>query len=254
MRVLALFAHPDDAEFLCGGTLALLGERGAKIEIATMTAGDCGSTSLPAAKIARRRKQEARRAARIIGATYTCLEEKDLAVFYDLRTLGKVMEIVRKTRADLVLTHSPVDYMVDHETASRLVQTACFGAMAPNFRTGRTKAANPLAAVPYLYYAAPFGGRDILGNEIPSNIFVDISKVFGRKADMLACHASQRVFLREQQGIADPLEMQRQMAETAGRMAGLPLAEGFRQHLGQGFPNDNRLAEYLPGLVRSAGI
>ena len=43
MRVLALFAHPDDAEFLCGGTLAHLAARGARIGIATMTAGDCGS-------------------------------------------------------------------------------------------------------------------------------------------------------------------------------------------------------------------
>ena len=39
----------------------------------------------------RQRKGEARRAARLIGAAYACLEEKDLAVFYDLRTLRKVM-------------------------------------------------------------------------------------------------------------------------------------------------------------------
>src|SRR5437764_8367688 len=214
MRVLALFAHPDDAEFLCGGTLALLADRGAKIDIATMTAGDCGSTSLSPVKIARRRKEEARRAARLIGAGYNCLEEKDLAVFYDLRTLRKVMELLRGKRADLVLTHSPVDYMVDHECASRLVQTACFGAMAANFRTGAPKAAKPLSAIPHLYYAAPFGGRDILGNEIRSNLFVDISAPFARKAEMLACHESQRAFLREQQGIRDPLEMQRQMAES----------------------------------------
>ena len=163
------------------------------------------------------------------------------------------MELVRKTRADLVLSHSPVDYMVDHETTSRLAQTACFGAMAPNFRTGAPRAARALAAVPWLYYAAPFGGRDILGVEISSRLFVDISDTFARKAEMLACHKSQRAFLREQQGIADPLEMQRQMAEGAGRAAGLPLAEGFRQHLGQGFPQNNRLAEWLPNLVRKAG-
>jgi N-acetylglucosamine malate deacetylase 1 len=253
MRVLALFAHPDDAEFLCGGTLALLAERGVKIEIATMTAGDCGSTSVAAAIIAQRRKEEARRAARLIGARYTCLEEKDLAVFYDLQTLRKVMELVRRTSADLVLTHSPVDYMVDHETASRLAQTACFGAMAPNFRTGARKAAKPLSAVPHLYYAAPFGGRDIFGTEIPSRLFVDISSAFALKAEMLTCHASQRAFLREQQGIRDPLEMQRTMAEKAGRAVGLAFAEGFRQHLGQGFPHANRLAEILPTLVRDTG-
>ena len=41
--VLAIVAHPDDAEFNCAGTLALLKEKGWKVEIASMTAGDCGS-------------------------------------------------------------------------------------------------------------------------------------------------------------------------------------------------------------------
>ncbi|MGE5327501.1 MAG: PIG-L family deacetylase, partial [Deltaproteobacteria bacterium] len=59
MNVLALFAHPDDAEFLAAGTLAQLAARGAKVSIATMTAGDCGSTVLPASKIARVRRREA---------------------------------------------------------------------------------------------------------------------------------------------------------------------------------------------------
>jgi N-acetylglucosamine malate deacetylase 1 len=253
LRVLALFAHPDDAEFLAAGTLAHLARRGARIHIATMTAGDCGSTCLSPSEIARRRREEAKRAARLISAEYSCLGEKDLAVFYELSSLRKVMELVRRTRAECVFTHSPVDYMVDHETTSRLAQTACFGAMAPNFRTGARRAAKPLAAVPHLYYAAPFGGRDILGAQIPSRIFVDISATFERKAQMLACHKSQRAFLREQQNIPDPLELQRQMAESAGRAAGFALAEGFRQHLGQGFPKENRLAEWFSGLVRAVG-
>ena len=73
MRVLALFAHPDDAEFLSAGTLAHLAARGAEIHIATMTAGDCGSTSLTPSKITRLRKAEAARAASLIGAAYSCL-------------------------------------------------------------------------------------------------------------------------------------------------------------------------------------
>jgi N-acetylglucosamine malate deacetylase 1 len=252
-RVLALFAHPDDAEFLAAGTLAHLAALGRKIHIATMTAGDCGSTSLPPSEIARLRRKEAEGAASLIGAAYSCLDEKDLAVFYELSSLRKVMELVRRTRPELVLTHSPADYMVDHETTSRLAQTACFGAMAPNFRTRAPRPARPLGAVPHLYYAAPFGGRDILGAEIPSRIFVDISATFARKAQMLACHKSQRAFLREQQNIQDPLEVERQMAESAGRAAGFALAEGFRQHLGQGFPQENLLAEWLSGLVRTVG-
>ncbi len=45
--VLALMAHPDDAEFMCAGTLALLKRRGWEILIGTMTPGDCGSDLLP---------------------------------------------------------------------------------------------------------------------------------------------------------------------------------------------------------------
>lgn len=251
MNVLALFAHPDDAEFLCAGTLAHLAERGASIHIATMTAGDCGSTVLPAAKISRIRRREADRAAKLIGADYSCLNEKDLNIFYDKRTLAKVMETVRAANPSLVLTHSPVDYMVDHETTSRLCQTACFGAMAPNFRTGPRPAAKPLRAIPHLYYTEPFGGRDILGHEISSSLLVDISATFDRKVHMLACHASQRAFLSAQQRISDALAMMHAMAARAGNAAGCEKAEGFRQHLGQGFPQENLLGERLGPLVRS---
>lgn len=250
-NALALFAHPDDAEFLAAGTLAHLRDRGAKVHIATMTAGDCGSTILPAAKISRIRRREAENAARLLRARYTCLEERDLAIFYDRRTLAKVMELVRRVDPSLVLTHPPEDYMVDHETASRLAQTACFGAMAPNFRTGARRPAKPLRRIPHLYYAQPFGGKDILGKEMPSNVYVDITATFTRKEQALACHESQRAFLRAQQEISDTLTLMRMMADHAGKVSGFERAEGFRQHRGQGFPQDDLLGELLGELVRS---
>jgi N-acetylglucosamine malate deacetylase 1 len=252
--MLAIFAHPDDAEFLCAGTLALLAERGVKIQIVTMTAGDCGSTILSPAKISRIRRSEAARAARIIGADYSCLGVKDLKIFYDQRTLGKVMEAVRASNPSLVFTHSPVDYMIDHETTSHLCQTTCFGAMAPNFQTGSRHPAQPLRAIPHLYYAAPFGGRDILGKEIESGLFVDIRTTYSRKEQMLACHESQNAFLSAQQGISDTSAMMRSMAERAGKISGFGLAEGFRQHMGQGFPMGNLLAQILLELVHGPGI
>ncbi|PYV27142.1 MAG: LmbE family protein [Acidobacteria bacterium] len=247
--VLALFAHPDDAEFLCAGTLAHLADRGARVHIATMTAGDCGSATLAPEKIARIRQKEATRAAALLGGKYACLGEKDLSVFYDRRTLAKVMTLVRRVSPALVFTHSPTDYMLDHETASRLVQTACFGATAPNYRTG-SRGARPLASIPHLYYAEPFGGRDILGNEIRSNVFVNATATFALKLEMLACHESQQAWLRAQQGISDNRRIVQRMAERAGQLAGFPQAEGFRQHLGQGFPHDNLLQTLLGELVR----
>lgn len=250
LNVLALFAHPDDAEFLAAGTLALLADGGARIQIATMTAGDCGSTILPAAKISRVRRREAKNAARLLGADYFCLEEKDLQIFYDRRTLGKVTELVRRHDPALVLTHSPQDYMVDHEVTSRLCQTACFGAMAPNFRPAAGRPARAIRGIPHLYYAQPFAGKDILGREIPSSIYVDITATFERKEQMLACHESQRAFLRAQQEISDTLAMMRRMADRAGKVSGFERAEGFRQHLGQGFPQDNLLGDLLGDRVR----
>jgi len=250
ISALALFAHPDDLEFLCAGTLALLADRGAKLHFVTLTSGDLGSTLLPAAKISHVRQKEAERSARMVHATYSCLGEKDLCVFYDRRTLRKVMEIVRRVSPSLVITHPPADYMVDHETTSRLTQTACFGAMARNYRTGARRPARPLRAVPHLYYTEPFGSRDILGKEARSAVFVDIAATLARKERMLACHESQQAWLRAQQRVSDNCGVVRQMAATAGQQSGFQWAEGFRQHLGQGFPQDNLLAAILGDLVR----
>ena len=250
INVLALFAHPDDAEFLCAGTLAHLAALGARIHIATVTAGDCGSTTLSASKIAALRRQEAAHAAALIGAQYHCLKGKDLLIFYDREHLNKVMELVRRVRPTMVLTHSPVDYMADHETVSRLAQTACFGAMAPNYKTGRPHAAPALSGVPHLYYADAFGRRDILGNRIVSGIHVNIGKTLERKEEMLACHKSQQAWLKTQQAIPGTLSAMQKMARETGKDAGLRWAEGFRQHLGQGFPADDLLKRLLGNLVR----
>src|SRR5437660_5978666 len=81
--VLSVLAHPDDAEFLCAGTLArLVREHGWQAHIASMTPGDCGSAELPPDEIARVRRAEGAAAAARIGATYHCLEERDLLIFY----------------------------------------------------------------------------------------------------------------------------------------------------------------------------
>jgi len=66
--VLFIHAHPDDAEILAGGTLALLAQSGSQVTIATMTPGDCGSDSHGPDEIAAIRRREAAAAAAIIGA------------------------------------------------------------------------------------------------------------------------------------------------------------------------------------------
>jgi LmbE family N-acetylglucosaminyl deacetylase len=250
VRVLALFAHPDDAEFLCAGTLAHLAERGATVYIVTMTPGDCGSTILPSSRISPIRRQEAKRSAAIIRAEYACLEERDLSIFYERRTIQKVMEQVRRTDPAIVFTHSPCDYMVDHETTSRICQTACFGACAPNYRTGARQPAKPTQAIPPLYYAQPLGDRDILGTEVRPAVYVNIEATRETKSRMLACHESQGAWLQAQQGLEYPTNLMLDMAKKAGTLAGFQWAEGFRQHLGHGFPQQNVLRGLLGDLVR----
>ena len=105
--VLAIHAHPDDIEFQCAGTLALLKERGCSIAIATMTAGDCGSAELGPEQISEVRRGEAKAAADLLGADYTCLEFKDLSICVDNDSRRQVTELIRKTRPDIVITAPP---------------------------------------------------------------------------------------------------------------------------------------------------
>src|SRR5262249_13457813 len=157
---LSVLAHPDDAEILCGGTLIrLVREHGWQAHIATMTPGDCGSAQLPAEEISRIRRAEGAAAAQHIGATYHCLEERDLQVFYNERALDKVTRLLRQVRPRLVLTHSPADYMLDHEMTSTVVRGAAFAAPIPNFLADRGTGA-VLEHIPHLYYCDPIEGKD----------------------------------------------------------------------------------------------
>ena len=82
--VLSVLAHPDDAEFLCAGVLIrLVREHGWQAHVATLTPGDCGSADRSAEEIGAVRRREGADAAALIGATYHCLEERDLLVFYN---------------------------------------------------------------------------------------------------------------------------------------------------------------------------
>jgi LmbE family N-acetylglucosaminyl deacetylase len=243
--VLSVLAHPDDAEFLCAGVLArLAGEHGWKVHIASMTPGDCGSMERPAEEIAAVRRAEGVRAAALIGATYHCVEERDLLLFYGERPLERVTRLLRAVRPRVVLTHSPADYMLDHEVTSTLVRAAAFAAPAPNFLPDKGHAP-PLPRVPHLYYCDPIEGKDALGRPVDPGFRVNISGVIDRKAEMLAAHASQREWLLKHHGMDHYVGSMREWSARRGREAGVAFAEGFRQHLGHGYPQENLLGQLL---------
>ena len=243
--ILSVLAHPDDAEFLCAGTLIRLKqEHGYDVHIASMTAGDCGSVEYSPQEISRIRRGEGTKAAAIIGATYHCLDESDLLVIYNERTLEKVTRLLRLVQPSIVLTHSPADYMLDHEMTSAITRAAAFAAPIPNFLADR-RIGPVVPHIPHLYYCDPIEGKDALGRDAPPGFRVNISKVIDTKADMLAAHASQRDWLMKHHGMDHYLQAMRDWSARRGRESGVQFAEGFRQHLGHSYPQNNILAELL---------
>jgi LmbE family N-acetylglucosaminyl deacetylase len=214
-----------------------------------MTPGDCGSAELPPEEISRIRRAEGTKAAAMIDAPYHCLEERDLLVSYNERALERVTRLLREVRPRIILTHSPADYMLDHEMASTLARAAAFAAPVPNFLRGRGLG-RPLEQIPYLYYCDAIEGKDPLGRPVASEFAVDISGVIDSKAAMLAAHASQRDWLLKHHGMDQYLQTMRDWSATRGAAYGVAYAEGFRQHLGHGYPQDNLLKELI-GIPRS---
>ncbi len=238
--VLSLMAHPDDAEILCGGTLALLARLGWKVHIASATPGDCGSSTLGPEEIAAIRRKEAVAAARVIGGEYHCLERRDLRLHLDDETLVLACGLLRAVRPRVVITHSPSDYMVDHEQISLVARAVAFNAPIPN--APAPKGSRPLEGIPYVYYADPIEGKDPLGAPVIPSLLVDLVDVLDTKLEMLAKHESQREWLRAHHGIDEYLESARRWSRDRGRLAGCGHAEGFRQHRGHAYPQDDLLA------------
>ncbi len=244
-------AHPDDAEIFCAGTMILLQRTGFDVHIATMTPGDCGSMEYDPSTISGIRLKEAQEAAEMMRASYYCIGCRDLSITYDRETIQAVVEVVRQVRPSIVITHSPHDYLPDHEFTSLVVRNACFAASAPNFDTDRRPACPPSGRIPHLYYAAPAEGTDIFGLPVPCNLFIDVTEMIELKTDLLACHKSQREWLRAQHGMDEYLDAMRRWCAELGRRAGFEYAEGFRQHLGHPYPQADLLGDLLkPGVKR----
>ncbi len=171
------------------------------------------------------------------------MEERDLAIDYDTRTRRRVTSLVREVDPFLVMTHPPVDYMVDHEVTSKLIRDACFTAGIPNFAgSGGEK---PTAGVPYLYYFDPIELSDHYGQQVDAEFIIDISTTFETKNRMLLCHASQRNWLLQHHGVDEYSESQRRWSKSRGREIGEEFGEGFRQYRGHAYPQNNVLKEIL---------
>ncbi len=175
LDILAVAAHPDDAEITCGGLLIKSASRGYKTGVLDLTRGEMGTRG-----DADDRARELARAAEIMGLSYRGnLEMPDSAVEYTQDNKLKIAQVVRDMRPDLVILPHWIQRHPDHLACSRLGYDACFLA-------GLLKA--PLAGEPHrpkkILYVSYFRNTDY-------SFLVDISDVMRKKLEAVAAYTSQ---------------------------------------------------------------
>jgi bacillithiol biosynthesis deacetylase BshB1 len=120
--VLAIFAHRDDAELTCGGTLAKLARNGKRTGILDLTQGEMGSRGS-----AELRADEASHAAAKLGVTMReNLELPDAAIFNTHEARRELATVIRRLRPQIVITHAQQGRHPDHRVTAELVRDACF--------------------------------------------------------------------------------------------------------------------------------
>jgi LmbE family N-acetylglucosaminyl deacetylase len=220
-RAMILFAHPDDAEFGCGGTVARWAREGCAVHYVCITDGSAGSNDPGTTRETMRvvREREMRAAADVLGvSSVTFLGEVDgfLAVTPDTRR--KVTREVRRLRPEVLVAPDPSrlwsgnGYInhADHKAAGELALCAVMPD-APTrvmFQELEAEGLEP-NEIPNLYLSAE-----------EADTFVDISETLSVKLKALGAHASQLG--------PDVEERVTARAREVGERAGCEFAEGFR--------------------------
>lgn len=232
--VMAIGAHPDDIEFMMGGTLLLLRQAGCELHYMNLASGSCGSQVHPAARLRGIRRREGQNAARVLGATFHPSLVDDAEIFFNDRTLRRLAAMIRKVGPSILLVPSPQDYMEDHTNTCRLAVTAAFLRGMENYRTTPRRA--PVSGEVTVYHAMPHGLRDPLRRRIVPGAFVNTTRAFEQKQAALAEHRSQQDWLSVSQGMNQYLLTMEGFSRELGRMSRRFLhAEGWRRHLHYGF-------------------
>ncbi|MBP3627571.1 MAG: PIG-L family deacetylase [Clostridia bacterium] len=225
MNVLAIGCHPDDVEIACAGTLAKCVARGDKVIVAHVSSGNLGHVVIPPDELRVIRANEAKKAGSLAGIEVISAEFDDLEIYDNNKEArDKIVDIIRYANPDFIITHNPDDYMPDHTAVSRLVFDASFTATLPNYDYPRrySDAQTPPAKLVPIYYMDTLAGVNFNPTE-----YVDISDVIDLKLDMLECHESQLVWMREHDGI-DFADMVKTCSRYRGYQCGADYAEGFK--------------------------
>lgn len=220
MRVLAIAAHPDDLEISCAGTLAKYRQAGHQVWMCHVSNGNQGHVVIMPDELREIRRQEFINSAKMIGAEPLTCDIDDLTIYGDCREhREKVMDIIRQVKPDVIITHSPQDYMPDHVAVSKLVFDASFVATLPHYTT----------KYPYHELLTPIYYMDTLaGLRFEPTEYVDISQTCELKLSMLKQHESQIKWMKDHDGI-DFIEFVQTCARYRGLQCGAQYAEGFTQ-------------------------
>lgn len=230
----AIAAHPDDIEFRMAGTLLLLHAAGWEIHYWNLSAGNCGSAQYKPLETARRRRKEARDAARILSAHWHPPIARDLEILYSVSLLRRVAAVIREVQPTILLTHPPVDYMEDHTETCRLVVSGAFAHGMPNFRSTPRRLTYDHDVT--LYHCMPHGLCTPFGEPITPAIFVNTQAVHATKMSALAAHASQQDWLDQSQRMNSYLQAGEDDSRALGKMSRrFEHAEAWWQHSHMGF-------------------
>lgn len=219
-RVLAVVAHPDDAELLCAGTLARAKSDGATIGICVLCRGDKGQPDPPVANLTEIRRAEMAAAAKLLGAELLEGDFSDGELLDGPEQRRKVIELFRQFVPTLVLAHSDCDYHPDHRVASTLAEAASWFCASAGHETESPAMQSP----PAVWWMDTV---NMLG--FHPEFYVDVSGQVQLKRQMMRCHQSQ--LARGESADFSPLEeLMIRQCQARGAQSGCEAAEAFRLH------------------------
>lgn len=220
--VLAVYAHPDDADVSCGGTLARWSSEGAEVRVVVCARGDKGTSDRDAdpANLARRRAKEVSASAARLGVRgYHLLDHGDGELENDTALRSEIVSLVRHHRPEVVVCPDPLAVFFGQQYFNhrdhRVVGWASLDAVAP---AAGAPLYFPEAGPPHQVSTVYMSGT------LEPDVWIDITSSLEAKAEAVLCHRSQ---------VGETSEWLRGAvrgrAEEAGRQAGVRYAEGFRR-------------------------
>jgi N-acetylglucosamine malate deacetylase 1 len=184
LRIVYFGAHPDDAEFKCGGTAAQWATLGHEVLLVSVTNGDIGHWNMSGGELAQRRTEEVQAASEVLGTTSLVLDIHDGELMPTLENRKTIVRLIREWKADIVISHRPWDYHPDHRYVGVLVQDAAYMVTVPYFCPD----VEPLRSNPIFLYSS-----DRFQKPVPfsADIVISIDNVFEQKLEAIAAIESQ---------------------------------------------------------------